>query len=518
MLALAFFSFDTLDLGAVWASRIVGEPLGGAGYRLGVWDLDGDGYDDLVLAEPGVDKVWVLYGPLKGDTLDLLWLSGRYTLIYGPSDDSVGYSFTAGDFDGDGWLDLAVARDRRGPYAVYIIFGPMGERREVDLSHPHDQRVVDFRNFPWSSDAGHVLAAGDLNGDGYDDLVIGAPRASVNYFTNNGEIFIAWGRERWDSTIIVDAWHGVSPAFGGDDSQLLGSGLAVGDFNGDGMEDLAIGWPGYSLVPNAGGVLVLPGADTQWFDTLNLLWEWWPGSKLLVGDQAYAQFGKTLAAGDFNGDGYDDLAVAAPRYRWGEPNSGAVYIVYGPFPETLRTGEDGGFTLITWSWQNAFMGRSLAFGDLDGDGRDELVVAAPLLNWEGRGFAGAAWVLRYPLPDTVDLVKPLFRTPFLVGGDEYKLGEGIAVGDFDADDEAELALGAPWADAFKTRPDAGFVIIVPDLTGQSVWESPAKREFYEVYDPSGRLLYKGKTLPRSLPRGRVLLLLGPSGRRTLLLK
>ncbi len=507
---------DTVDFASAWAHRAVGEPLGGAGHRVGVWDFNRDGFDDLVIAEPGADRVWIFYGPIKEDTLDLLWPSGDYTLIYGPAEDSVGYSFAAGDFDSDGWLDLALASYQNGPYAVYIVFGPMADRREVDLSHPEEQRVIRFANFPWYSDAGHSLAAGDFNGDGFDDLAIGAPKASVNYLAKNGEVFIAWGREVWDSVIIVDAWRGVSPIIGGDDYQYVGMSLAAGDFNGDGLDDLAIGWPGYSLVPNAGGVLVLMGADTQWFDTLNLLWQWWPGSKLIVGSQAFSQLGASLAAGDLDGDGLDDLAAGAPKFQNEEPNSGAVFVIPGPLPDTLRLGEDTGFFFISWVNQNSFLGRTLAFGDLDGAGGEELILGAPLLNWEGRDFAGGVWILGWPLPDTLDLWRAPAGCVFLVGGENYKLGEGLAVGDVDGDGKRDLVLGAPWANAFKTRFNAGFAIWLSDTVLRVVEGKPEESSppYAEIYDVSGRLLWRGKGVP---PRFRNRVLIFRGGRKAFLL-
>ena len=162
---------------------------------------------------------------------------------------------------------------------------------------------------------GQALAGGDFNRDGYLDLAIGVPGKTVNTITNAGSITILWGASGgytgsnstyWDQTSL-----GTNIAETGD---RFGAALASGDFNGDGYDDLAIGAPGQdflSTIELAGLVDVMYGSaygltSTDW-DVVyqGLIYEETPEE----GDN----FGAVLAAGDFNGDSYGDLAIGVPN-------------------------------------------------------------------------------------------------------------------------------------------------------------------------------------------------------------
>jgi len=201
-----------------------------------------------------------------------------------------------------------------------------------------------------------VSGIGDVNQDGYDDVIIG------NHLRNNiGEAWIVYGGENMDSIpdIILHGEKG-HDAFGG----IVTS---VGDVNGDGYEDFAVSATGYGapLEYGKGRVYVYFGGAA--FDTIPDL--------ILTGESKYGHFGqltKRLSSGDVNADGYDDILISAPDYGL-EQNlaRGKVYLYYGG--ETIDTIPDW---TVTGSRKLLGFGSEISLCDVNGDGNDDILVAA----------------------------------------------------------------------------------------------------------------------------------------------
>lgn len=203
---------------------------------------------------------------------------------------------------------------------------------------------------------GSALAEIDFDGDGYRDLAIGASAADPAG-TSSGAVYILFGGP--DADLVADT------TLVGTASSFFGKALAnIGDVNDDGFDDLAVGAPFYDdPAPNAGAVYVFfcgPGADT----TVDLL---------LTGEAASDYFGTAVcAAGDFNNDSYDDIAVGAYRADWSSfADAGKVYLYYGG--PSIDNAADG--TLVGETDGERF-GYALSAADFDLDGVPSLAVGA----------------------------------------------------------------------------------------------------------------------------------------------
>lgn len=308
---------------------------------------------------------------------------------------------------------------------------------------------------PWEAGYGSTpLATGDFNGDGTDDLATGTPNEDVrNSWTSiadAGAVQVSYGGLRGPTQL----WHQDSPGIAGglEVGDRFGWSLAAGDFDGDGYDDLAIGVPFEHVdQPRAGMVAVLYGTK----DGLSAAGDdsWTRGSSGVQGRQYdFAYFGWALAAGNFDGDAYDDLAIGAP----GELNArGAVNVLFG------RASGLGAARDQLWRQGTAgvdgereggdWFGASLAAGNLGYSSReDDLAIGSPGQYVAGTNAAGAVNVL-YGQPGkglTTTLVPDVYAhhgTPGVEGEPAVNanFGWSLAIADFGRLPQADLAVGAP---------------------------------------------------------------------------
>jgi KaiC/GvpD/RAD55 family RecA-like ATPase len=272
-------------------------------------------------------------------------------LMNGYRGENFGYSLATGDFNGDGKADLLVG-------APYNNLGGSGSGRAyVYLGGATMDNVVDLE-MPGPSPGGHFgwsVAAGDLNNDGYSDMIIGAP----DYNGGDGRVYVNFGASTLDS--VIDGVL-VSKQAG----EKFGYSLAVGNFNGDSYKDLIVGAP---LNDTGGGdvgsaYIYFGGAS---FDT--------DSDKALHGANGGETFGWAVGVGDFNGDGYDDAAVGAPEYLAGgpaHPADGRVGIFFGG--ADMDTTQD---VNCNNGDGNEEIGTSVTSGKYNADGYDDLYAGAP---------------------------------------------------------------------------------------------------------------------------------------------
>ena len=407
----------------------------------------GDGHDDLLVGAPG-EALGV--GPRSGAAFLYrgygYGMAGVAVLDQGGLDvdelgDEFGSAFACGDFDGDGELDLAIGAPgevvphgpRSGAVFVYSGTGAVMEGAGLRPALMLDQSGLGLDE--WGDRLGESMVAADFDGDGFDDLAVGAPGEGYGPTPAVGAVVVYRGSPIGlvPGQILDQSDLGLAQA-----GDLFGSALAAGDFDGDGLFDLAVGAPGEDVgeARSAGLVYVFGGTTT------GLVPDFVLNQAPLGAEEAGDWFGAALRAGDFDGDGYQDLAVGAPGEAPGDaPNGGAVFVFRGG-PASLIAEQVLSQRELDHVEAGDQFGAALTSGDYNGDGRDELAVGAPGENLPDAPDSGAVYVFR---GDRSELV-PLQRiTQAGLGSDERfdQFGAALASGDFLGDSRRDLAIAAP---------------------------------------------------------------------------
>jgi len=360
---------------AIWHQNDAGIP--GAceagdrfGWSLTAGDFNGDGRDDLVIGAPGEDLeevsdaglILLMLGvPISGlqSAGCQGWNLNKPELgTSAEAYDSFGYSLASGDFNGDGRDDLAIGIPNRDVSAMYdesgqvlVMYGATGGVTAAGRQFWHKDTLDG--DVVWGHEGfGQVLAAGDINGDGDDDLVVGLPfedlRTEEGDIAQTGTLHVIygsdWGLESTGSEFLYQGVVSIPDAWEANDHFAYS--LALGDFNNDGFDDVAIGSPYedvYGSNVDEGTVTVVYGNSVglQYGES-----QLWHQRVLGVLDQSesFDLFGFALAAGDFDNNGFDDLAIGVPgeQLTSGVSSHGAVHLLYGEDLRTLEVAKAGG--------------------------------------------------------------------------------------------------------------------------------------------------------------------------------
>jgi hypothetical protein len=376
-----------------------------------------------------------------------------------------------------------------------IVLASVGAYAQLSFGDPGAEKQDYF---------GRVLARGDFNRDGYQDLVVGVPQEGIagasGQIFEAGAVEVIYGSARGLSSSGRQFWRQGSGGLPGvtQPGDHFGAALATGDFNGDGFTDLAIGVP-HDLSDNvhfAGGVHVLYGspAGLSAIAIPNQFWR--QGSGGVPGaTQPDEQFGAALAAGDFNHDGFADLAIGVPGENFCSrtcmltgnglvEEAGAVNVIYGS-PGGLSTTH-----LPSQSWRQGVggildsaetgdhFGGSLAAGDFNGDGFVDLAIGVPDESLGAIAGAGAVNVIYGSVSGlSATTVPNQFwhqDSPSVQDAAEANdhFGFSLAAGDFSRDGFSDLAVGVPFETIGSAQLAGAVNVIYGSATGLSATHVP----------------------------------------------
>ena len=470
-----------------------------------VGDVNGDGVDDVLIGAYRADlngndsgASYVVFGASgvgSSGTLELSSLDGNSGFVLNGVTrdeglfvgDRSGRSVSAaGDVNGDGVDDLLIGAYRADPNgstsgASYVVFGASGvggsgtlELSSLDGSNGFVLNGVTAFDFS----GGSVSAAGDVNGDGVDDLLIGAGAADSNG-TRSGASYVIFGASGVGSSesLELSSLDGSSGFVLNGVTTYDNSGRSVsaaGDVNGDGIDDLLIG--AYRADPNgnnSGASYVVFGASGVGNSgTLELSSLDGSNGFVLNGVTTYDNSGFSVsAAGDVNGDGVDDLLIGAHRADPNGDYSGASYVVFG----TSGVGSSGRLELSSLDGSSGFVlngvtggdrsGVSVsAAGDLNGDGVDDLLIGAAGADSNGNS-SGASYVVfgasGVGSSGTLELSSLDGSSGFVLNGVTGGDHSGVSVsaaGDVNGDGVDDLLVGAAGADPNGSASGASYVV------------------------------------------------------------
>ncbi|MET0554633.1 MAG: FG-GAP-like repeat-containing protein [Vicinamibacteria bacterium] len=408
--------------------RILGQELGDAlGFSLApAGDVDGDGDADLLVGAPSSDanqqfagRAYLFEGPFAGALPTTAAANTISTTVFG---DNVGGSVSsAGDVNGDGLDDILVGargNDAGGIQAgrAYLFLGPVTER----LAAGADAVIT---GLPFEEIGRIVARAGDLDNDGFDDIIVGSDIAGP---ARQGRLYIFKGPVSGPLSVA----NASAVLTGAVTDDFFGTSVAApGDLNGDGFADLVVGASRLVALGDTNGpgrVYVFHGPFSGGIGAAS-------AHAVLTGELLNDAFGQSVATGDVNGDGTTDLVVGAHQL-FRTDGTGKAYVFHGPLAGAVPAASAQ--AIIRGEGLGNLLGGAVATGDLDQDGDSDVVVGAP-------GFTGQrVYVYRAPFGGSVPAASAAFVAS---GAPNADFGKSVATADLNGDGRPDVIASGPAA-------------------------------------------------------------------------
>ena len=376
-------------------------------------DVNGDGMDDIIVGARNQDDgtgsnggaAYIVFGATSlSATLDFGALQSPDVTILGKADsDSLGESVSAaGDVNGDGFDDIIMGADEVnngltadvGAAYIFLGAGNLSGTKDIGTLQSPDVTILGRAEYDRLGDK--VSGAGDINGDGFDDIIVGA-QSNDGGASGAGVAYIFFGASNLSGTKNLGGLQSADvTVVGKAASDYLGGGISGGgDINGDGFDDLVVGAPGNLLADTKGNVYIFFGASNL-SGTKNLGGVQ-SADVTFVGRSASSKFGHGVsAAGDVNDDGFDDIIVGSYQNDDGGTDRGSTHIFFGASDlsgtKDISAVQSADVTILGRA-NSDYMGVSVSgIGDVNGDGIPDVQTGAHL-NDIGGTNAGAAYVI-----------------------------------------------------------------------------------------------------------------------------
>jgi hypothetical protein len=431
----AWASGDIADLADV---TFAGERAGdAAGRTVQLADMNADGLDDMLVTAPSADEgaTYVAFAPFAEGELSLADADARIEGPYAP------YSFAVGDADGDGIADLlmgspGVAYSSLGQEVLLFVGPIMGNLTEEDAVWRLQGGPIEY-SYDFLGDAQDMA---DLDGDGADELIVGAPGAEDGDLRSVGVVYVFPGTVRGETDFPGVGSDAVARLEGVSSGDYTGATLAHEDLDGDGIADLLIPWSS----SEGGGVRAVysPVSGTIGLEDADAVWD-------LTTEGGVA----SITAVDVDADGAVEVMMGVPLDSTKAPRAGAVFVMPGtPGPHSLA---DAWATYLGMG-EAEHAGTSLATGDFDGDTRVDLAVGASRSDAGGvESSTGAVYLVYQVDAGTHDLLE--VSGTLWTGGPSDYLGCSMTAGNADDAGGADLLVGATMGEYETTRSGAAYL-------------------------------------------------------------
>ena len=441
-------------------------------------DINGDGYADVIIgthqADPlgvgGAGQAYVFFGSAGGiSNMDVS--QANITINGTTTTDNFGISLSSGDINNDSYDDIIVGAWKadtplgggNDDGQTYVFFG-------ANYTEAINEDYVTLANITLngsgsSAHFGEFVSNGDVNNDGYSDIIVGAFQADIPGYVDGGQVHVFFGAN-YTEIINQEGQTYANLTFNGSmTNHKLGDCLFSGDINNDNYADIIVG---ARQTSNAGQVLVFFGDNYTVINEDSLAY----ANLTFNGTTANDLFGVSVTSGDINNDNYDDVIVGAYQAIAPPDNDddGQAHVFFGAdYTEAInQEGQIYANITINGTANNDALGVSVASGDVNNDSYDDIIVGAylvnlPHLNNNDEGQAYIFFGADYTTPINDNHVA-LANITMNGTGTDYLFGMGVGSGDINNDGYADVIVGASGADAPLSYNSEGQVSIYSFIT------------------------------------------------------